>query len=794
MTADPTPVIGEEDRKEAESLSLRPAHPPGQVPGYEVQEFLGRGAFGEVWLAEDRNTGRRVAIKFYTHRGGLDWSLLSREVEKLRFLFGDRHVVQLITVGWDANPPYYVMEHLERGSLESLLQEGPLPVDRALEMFRDVAEGLRHAHGKGILHCDLKPANVLLDDDMRPRLADFGQARLTHEHSAALGTVYYMAPEQADLGAAPDARWDVYALGALMYRMLTGEPPHRSESLRQDLAKGATLKERLARYRQLIQKAPPPSAHRKVRGVDRALAEIIDRCLAKKPDKRFPTVDAVLAALQARALRRARRPLLVLGVVGPILLLVLVAFFAWRAFTDAVEGSKDSLTQYTLQSNRLAAKHVAKTVAQGIRRRWGILRRAASDKDLHQRLKGAAGPIQDNKIQALEKRLDELFVRHYGLENASAWFLVDAEGRLLAISPQERRESVKTLEVKPGKSLRDREYFHGKREHFEPDDPRVKNLGPATVPQLSTVIKSRLGKHPRIVIFSVPVTDGGRKPIGVLGMSVELGQFHELQSDDRASGTTPGNEGGYQTGGFATLVDTRKDYLSETDQPGLILQLQRPFGRLSFFSTGQPGLILQHPQLEHMAAQSEELPPVRLSPEQVQDLQKLVDQEKETDLFLPAYRDPFGKDHQPYQGKWLVVARPVRFESRSPPTGQNVDHQVDDVRTKWVVLVQEKYADVIEPVGKLQSALVKDGLLALALTLTLMAGLWAFVILVLSDSARNRLSAFLRRRARLSGGTLSTQSGSLSARSGSLSGSLPQSEGTASGDVANTRPDEAKKG
>ncbi len=182
-------------------------------------------------MAIDRNTGRRVAIKFYTHRGGLDWSLLSREVEKLAFLSADRYVVQLIDVGWEADPPYYVMEYVEQGSLEDRLKDGPLPVGQAAQLFREVAVGLVHSHGKGVLHCDLKPANILLDQDGKPRLADFGQSRLSHEQTPALGTLFYMAPEQADLEAVPDARWDVYALGALMYSMVTGQPPYRSEEL-----------------------------------------------------------------------------------------------------------------------------------------------------------------------------------------------------------------------------------------------------------------------------------------------------------------------------------------------------------------------------------------------------------------------------------------------------------------------------------------------------------------------------------------------------------------------------------
>ncbi|MBI3466765.1 MAG: serine/threonine protein kinase [Planctomycetes bacterium] len=174
------------DLERAQFLS-QPVRPPAQVEGYDIQRCLGAGAFGTVWLATQKSTGKVVAIKFYEHRGGLDWALLNREVEKLALLYTDHDVVQLIDVGWDASPPYYVMEYLERGSLEQLLSRGPLPVSEAVRIVREVAQALVHAHGRGILHCDLKPANVLLDNDWKVRLADFGQSRLSYEQLPALG-------------------------------------------------------------------------------------------------------------------------------------------------------------------------------------------------------------------------------------------------------------------------------------------------------------------------------------------------------------------------------------------------------------------------------------------------------------------------------------------------------------------------------------------------------------------------------------------------------------------------------
>ena len=124
---------------------------PSVVPGYRILKPIGEGKYGSVWLAREQNTGKHVAIKFYTHRRGVDWSLLGREVEKLAVLSTSRNIVGLLAVGWDHDPPYYVMEYLENGSLAAKLALGPLSTADAVRIATRISQALVHAHGSGSL-------------------------------------------------------------------------------------------------------------------------------------------------------------------------------------------------------------------------------------------------------------------------------------------------------------------------------------------------------------------------------------------------------------------------------------------------------------------------------------------------------------------------------------------------------------------------------------------------------------------------------------------------------------------
>jgi len=687
MSNDPTELQSQQAREQARERSLRRAQPPIEVPGYDAERLLGGGAYGEVWVAVERNTGRRVAIKFYAHRGGLDWSLLSREVEKLAFLFGDRYVVQLLGVGWEAEPPYYIMEFLERGSLAERLRDRPLPPARAVDVFREVTVGLVHAHGKGVLHCDLKPANILLDGDDQPRLADFGQARLSSDQTPALGTLFYMAPEQADLEAVPDARWDVYGLGAVLYCMLTGEPPHRNDESVSELDRAEGIQDRLQRYRELIERAPVPTGHRKVRGVDGELAAIVDRCLAVEPDDRFPTVQAVLDALQTRARRRARRPAVLLGTIGPALLLLIVSLFAWRGFGNVMSESDKALTEQALRGNRFAAQFVARTAGNELDRRWGAVRRVAAQPEL----KAAAARLLDDpeaaelmrtlndpgveqnhpaeelvqmrerfrrlpQREALQKVFAGLIPDYVQApEDVASWFFCDPQGLSTVRVPESQ-----TI----GHNYAWRSFFHGGNADREDEQWRPEPENRLSRTTLSAVFRSQAtGRW--IVAVSTPVFDTEDRFLGVVALTVELGRFVELEGRDDQ---------------FAVLVDWREG--------------------------PNKGVVLQHPLFDRMLDEQGHLP------EHFKQYRVARDDLPNTAKRERDYRDPMAATDEgaAYRRQWLAEMAPVKL--RGAETG-------------WIVIVQESYQTAIgRTIEQLRAGALRMGLLALLLIGMMMIALW----------------------------------------------------------------------
>ena len=262
------------------------------IGGYALEAELGRGAAGVVYRARDPRSGRPVALKLLTGGSRTALRRFQTEAHALQRL-DHQHLVRVLDSGEDAGRPFLVMELVDGSSLAARVgQGGPLAPREAATIARDLARALEHAHARGVIHRDIKPANVLLDRSGRARLGDFGLAReldglasrVTME-GAVLGTPGYLPPEQVrgELDRI-DARADVYALGATLFALLTGEAPFAAEAV------GDVL-EQTVRAR-----APAPSERRAA--VDPGLDAIVLRCLEKSPERRYSSATALAADLE----------------------------------------------------------------------------------------------------------------------------------------------------------------------------------------------------------------------------------------------------------------------------------------------------------------------------------------------------------------------------------------------------------------------------------------------------------------------------------------------------------------
>lgn len=711
--------------EQAAALSALGDVPPSTVPGYQILQRIGVGKFGSVWLAREQNTGKQVAIKFYSQRRGVDWALLGREVEKLAVLYTSRNIVGLIAVGWEHDPPYYVMEYLENGSLAQRLEPGPLPTAEAVRIARRVAQALVHAHGSGVLHCDIKPANVLLDQDYEPRLCDFGQSRLADERNHSLGTLFYMAPEQADLHAVPDARWDVYALGALMYHMLVGQPPFRTDASEAELRGCTSLKQRLETYRRIVRKSPRPAQHRRVSGVDPVLADLIDRCLAVDPVRRLANPQSVLDRLDSRERQRARRPLILTGLVLPLLLVLGLLPFALGALRDAVTTSRTNLIARALESDVLSANLLAGSLQRELEDRLNELIAVAADDAVRQVIaRDMPLPLFERRelFAVLDRKRRQTDLRRSDLGRSldASWFLLDPSGH-----QRWRNPPSETLD----RDFSCRDYFHGLGESVLNlvDDRPVEHcpgMKPITRPHVSAPYTSVSAGDWRIAL-SVPVFDRDlqdeatepRQVIGVLSRSLKL----------------------------SSLL---KDYQQalDTEEIGRV-------GRQLALVDGRSGVVLAHPWLtdEHLEGVDRIEEDLHLEPLLAAHLEQLI-APAPAGASVPVrglydrtdrYVDPVAHlAPEEFGGEWLAAFAPIGA-------------------TGWVAVVQEQRQPVVEPVENLRDRLVNTGTLGMLMICGLVVGCWSVIVLLLSERRPSWMQSW-RRRTGFYRGTTTESAGRMS--------------------------------
>lgn len=201
----------------------------GKFPQFDILECLGRGGMGVVYKARQKSLNRIVAIKVLSPEKGHEARFaerFAREAELLAQL-NHPHIVTIHDFGESDGLFYLVMEYVDGVNLRDLLRDGKVEPQQALSIVPPICEALQYAHGKGIVHRDIKPENLLLDREGRIKIADFGIASLIGSSGEISGTPPYMAPEQEDRSKTTDHRADIYALGVVLYEMLTGERPGR---------------------------------------------------------------------------------------------------------------------------------------------------------------------------------------------------------------------------------------------------------------------------------------------------------------------------------------------------------------------------------------------------------------------------------------------------------------------------------------------------------------------------------------------------------------------------------------
>ena len=742
MTTDPTQYQSDDARKKARSLSMTPARAPSEVPGYALENFLGKGAYGEVWSAIDLKTSKQVAIKFYTRQTSDDVQLLAQEVEKLVALSTDRYVVQLLDVGWNSTPPYYVMDYLEFGSLEDKLnREGRFTSEVALDIFEDLAQGLMRLHSKGIFHCDLKPANVLLDQDSKPRVADFGQSRLSTEDTGALGTLYYMAPEQADLNAIPDARWDVYGLGAMLYCMLTGAPPFRDRKLTEKIESSEKIGERLKAYRSALSDAPTPIAHRSIPGIDRALADIVDRCIAVEPSKRFTSIQSVVNALRHRETTRAKRPLMLLGILGPLLLLGVMSLFGGWALKQATSDTTQAVRAKANESNSFKARLAARSAAERIDEYFRAVEQLSHDpvflekyttlirdpelvgfrraiatpqnnaltiselaKSAPEIIEARAGLMKSvvrAEIEAfLRKRLDNV---DHEFPQASSWFVDDRWGNQIAsVYPKENRTRLKNYSYRAYFSGLDTDLRDEAGKYLVSDVQAERQI--IKLPHLSAIFLSQANNKWKVA-FSVPIIIDDQVE-GVVAMTVVLGDFIDFENE---------------TNQYVMMVDRRAGEFT--------------------------GTIIEHPLLSKLENEYG-LIPKALSQKRIA-VEGNLNGLSETNFIDPMGDEKEGTD---YRREAIANSAPVELR-RKPVTTQvktvvqplNGDEGLVSIQTGLEVWAVEDYASVTAPVNSLSHRLMNLLAVALLSLLALTIGMWWFVTRTLglrtSNSARTSVNA-----------------------------------------------------
>lgn len=683
-----------------------------RIAHFDLTERLGMGGFGTVWKAHDTKLDRVVALKI-PRRGQLSADEEQEFLHEARVAGRLKHanIVPVHEIGRDGDDLYIISDLIDGVSLARFNDDKRLTQCEVAALLVTVCDALHFAHQQGIVHRDLKPGNILLDAEGVPHITDFGLAKRSVDEVAItaegdiLGTPAYMSPEQASgQGHQADRRADVYAMGVILFELLTGHLPFRGSVT-------------MLTYHAVH--SDPPCPRSLDINISRDLETICLKCLEKDRNKRYDSAKEIAdelrrflagEAILARPIsatehlwRWCRRNPRIPSLSAALLLVVVMAYgFAWLWFDSIYAASDAALTSRALENVRFTAESIATTAGNDLDQYYDAVENAATDPRLVEatqamladadidRLRKALNEPQIEETQAdplrieLGKSAPRLSVQEWIEEQplqgelpVFAWFVMLPDGLQVARHPQaqDREQTI-------GRNYSWRAYHHGGVEDRE-DTWRAAAHEHIESTHLSPAFVSRFTNE-WVVVISTPIRQRGRNEfLGVLGLMVRLGSFATLPGNAAPANSLPEN-----ALGFAVLFDSRPP---------------------------NPGQVLQHPLYRELSAE----PAIdgSLSPRR-----QLLDQ-SQTEAFRVSvddwildddYHDPFAPAGEKYQKRYLAGKLPVQARGRD---------------TGLFVVVQESYDAIIgQALLQMRRGLILLSLATLGLAAAIVAPLWVIIL------------------------------------------------------------------
>ena len=357
--------------READEIPRAAPTPTDTIPGYRIEGEIHRGAQGVVYRAVQSSTGQDVAVKVMKegpHAGDADRARFDREVQILAQL-RHRNIVSILDTGSSAGSFFFVMDYIDGQPLDVTTSGPERDIRGTMRLFAKICSALHAAHVRGVIHRDLKPGNILVDAEGEPHILDFGLAKIEDDESSIelrtmtgqfVGSIPWSSPEQADSPSLVDVRSDVYALGVILYQMLTGQFPYDVTGNLRDVL------DRIGR----AEPTPPRTLEKRIDG---ELETILLTCLSKDPDRRYQTagelgrdVEAWLEGAPLSAKRDStwyvlgkhfQRHRVAMGVAAALIVVVTAGFFTSLTFWREAErqrGIAEAQTVIAQEQRQLA--------------------------------------------------------------------------------------------------------------------------------------------------------------------------------------------------------------------------------------------------------------------------------------------------------------------------------------------------------------------------------------------------------------------------------------------------------